>query len=332
MQQVKLIVSLLMTTLLFSCASTSDNNSEERPSWIDNAKITYPDNTYLTAVGESSNRTRAGKNAVANLVEIFSVDVQSETKVLTEATKKESALGVSSESSTNLQRDIQTKTDQAIQGIEIKETWLSPEGDYYALAVLGKRSASQNLTEGILEMDEQSQNFIKYSNNTAPNSILAINALRSARDLQITRKMSDLQLKYISGAGIPNDTSTYDIENLITHKLAALSFSVEGDNKRETKLLESAVSKLGVQVVEESPLQLSAYLDMGEASYINNWYWLRGSYELTLSENGQVISRKRWPLKVSAKEEALLEPRLQDKLNENVIEYLQLLVSDSPTL
>ena len=67
-------------------------------------------------------------------------------------------------------------------------------------------------------------------------------------------------------------------------------------------------------------------------AYIDAWYWLRGSYELTITENGQVISRKRWPIKVSAKQKELLAPRLQDKVNSRMNEYLQQLISDSPTL
>ena len=59
---------------------------------------------------------------------------------------------------------------------------------------------------------------------------------------------------------------------------------------------------------------------------------LRGSYQLTISENGKVISRKRWPIKVSSRQKELLAPRLQDKLNTNMTQYLQQLFSDAPTL
>lgn len=334
MKKVIIFLPILLSFLISACAGPTlqQQARAERPDWIDHAQETYPSNDYLTAVGQASDRTIAGKNAIANLVEIFSVRVRAETITLTEAMKQESALGVTMESSTTLQRNIETESDQAIEGVEIKQTWLSPTGEYYALAVLQRRSAAQNLTESIMALDTETAELIDYCINTAPNSILAVNALRSARDQQMTRKMANLQLKYISGSGIPEDISSQKIEQLIRQKLASLEISVDADKQRQQKSLEAGLSKLGVKVVAQSSLQISADIDVTDPDFINDWYWLRGSYELMLSENGQAISRKRWPIKVSAKQMDLLMPRLQDKLNANMTNYLQQLVSDSPSL
>lgn len=335
MKKIMHSIAILLSILLISACSTAttvEKKQTKRPNWIDQATASYPSNIYLSAVGQSSNRTRAGQNAVANLVEIFSVDVKAETKTLTAAVKKESALGVTMESSSTLQRNIETKTEQAIQGAEIKETWLSPSGEYYALAVLHRISAAQNLSELIVALDEQTADLIDYSINVAPNSILAINALRSARDLQITRKMANLQLSYISGSGIPNDIPSTKIEQLIKQKLASLQISVEADSVSNLKSVQAGLSRLGIKVVEQSSLKVLASKDTVKPASIESWYWLRGSYELAITENGQVISRKRWPIKVSAKQKDLLIPRLQDKLNSRINEYLQQLISDSPTL
>jgi len=328
------VVISLSILLISACATPTDaeKNKKERPDWIDQAQATYPSKVYLTAVGQSSNRTRAGKNAVANLVEIFSVDIKAETKTLTEAVKLESALGVTMESSSFLQRNIETKTEQAIQGAEIKETWLSPNGEYYALAVIHRISAAQNLTESIVALDDQTADLIDYSINAAPNSILAVNALRSARDKQITRKMAALQLSYISGSGIPSNISSDKIEQLIKQKLASLQISVVADSASSINSVQAGLARLGVKVVDQSALQVLASMDMIKPASIESWYWLRGSYELAITENGQVISRKRWPIKVSAKQKDLLMPRLQDKINSRINEYLQQLISDSPTL
>ena len=305
---------------------------QERPAWIDNAQSSYPAKEYLTAVGQASNRDRATENAIANLAEIFFVNVRAQTNVLTEATKQQSALGVTMESSTSLQRNIQTETDQAISGVVIRDSWLSPEGEYYALAVLDKRKAAISLTESIMELDDSTAEFIDYSLNSAPNTIAALNALRAARDEQLTRSMANLQLKQVSVSGIPNDISSAKIEKLIAKKLASMKVSVEVDSARHKKTIQSGLAKLGVAVVEISNLQVSADIDITEPALINSWYWLRGSYELSIAENGQEISRKRWPVKVSAKQQDLLIPRLQDSINNKISNYLIELVSDSPTL
>ncbi|MDA7746126.1 LPP20 family lipoprotein [Psychromonas sp.] len=333
MKPQKLGLFIISSILFFSgCASTEVEKAQlERPNWIDNVDAKYPSNDYLTAIGEGPNRTRAGKNAVANLTETFSVNVRAESKTLTEAVKAESALGVTMESSTTLQRNIETESEQVIQGVEIQESWLSPKGEYYALAVLPRRTAAQRLSEIIIELDKNTAKLIDYSINVSPNSILALNALRMARDEQITRKMADFQLTHISGSGIPNDISNQEIELLIKQKLAQLSISVNAESP-SNQSLQAGLASLGMKVVPESNLQLTASIDVLEPAFINDWYWLRGSYELTITEEGQVISRKRWPIKVSAKQKELLDTRLQDKLNSHVTEYLQELVSDSPTL
>lgn len=334
MKKITLLASLLSSVFLLSACSTpsSTQADNQRPTWIDHAQTEYPESQYLTAVGQASNRTRAGKNAVANLLEIFSVNVRAETRTLTEAVKQESALGVTMESSSTLQRDIQTETEQAIQGVEIKQTWLSPSGEYYALAVLHRLSASQNLTESIVALDEKTTELIDYSINQAPNAIASINALRSARDVQITRKMANFQLQYISGSGVPVDISSDKIEQLIKQKLAALAIAAKADTESQAKAIQSGLSSLGVQVTDNANIEVTGYADVTNPALIESWYWLRGSYELSLSENGQVISRKRWPIKVSAKQKDLLKLRLQDKLSTRMDEYLQQLISDSPSL
>ena len=330
MKVTRYIAILLSFIFIVSCASTPDE--QKRPEWIDNAKASYPESDYLTAVGQASKRSRAGTNAKANLAEIFYVNVRAESTSLTEATKDESALGVTMESSTSLQRSIQTETDQAMSGVKIKESWLSPSGEYYALAVLGKRQAAMSLNESIMDLDDSTAELINYSIKTAPNSIASINALREARDEQMARQMANLQLKQVSVSGIPTDISSKKIERLIAKKLASMQVSVEVDDDKHTKTVQSGLAQLGVKVVAQSNIVVSADIDITDPTLINGWYWLRGSYELSISEDGQVISRKRWPLKVSAKQEELLMPRLEDSVNAKITQYITELVSDSPTL
>lgn len=324
------VIVLFSCFLMVACATTDE--AQKRPEWIDNAKVTYPESDYLTAVGQASKRDRASKNATANLAEIFYVNVQVETKILTESTKQESALGVSMESATALQRSIQTDTDQAISGVKIKESWLSPSGEYYTLAVLEKRTAAMSLNETIMDLDNSSAELIDYSIKAAPNSIASLNALRAARDEQMARHMANLQLKQVSVSGVPSEISSKKIERLIANKLASMEMSVDSDSEKHTKTVQSGLAKLGVKVVDSATIVVSADIDITEPTLIKGWYWLRGSYELSLSENGQVISRKRWPLKVSAKQKEMLTLRLQDSINAKITQYLTELVGDTPTL
>ena len=48
-------------------------------------------------------------------------------------------------------------------------------------------------------------------------------------------------------------------------------------------------------------------------------------------DGGTVISSKRWTLKISAREEQLLQPRLQDEISAKLPNYLVELLSTQPT-
>lgn len=325
-------IDLIFPVICFFLASCASTPEQKRPQWIDNAQQSYSTNEYLTAVGQAYNRERATENAKANLAEIFFVNVRAQTDSITEATKQQSALGVSMKTRTKLQRNIQTETDQALSGVMISNSWQSPEGQYYALATLGKYKAAVQLSETIAELDSSTADLIDYSIHRAPNQIAGLNALRMARDEQLLREMANLQLKQVSNSGITSSISSSKIEKLIANRLALLTISVKGNNARDKKNIQSGLAKLGISLAEESNLQLFANIDTTEPELINNWYWLRGSYELSIAENGQMISRKRWPVKVSAKHKNQLNLRLQDVINKKTANYLVELISDSPTL
>lgn len=329
MKDYRFLYCLVSCFLIISCASTP---VDQHPRWIDNAQSFYPQRNYLTAVGQSSKLDLAGKNAIANLAEIAYIHIRAESHTLTEAAKAESALGVTLESSTSVQRNINTKTEQALSGVTIRESWLSPDGEYYALAVLGKRAAASSLNESIIELDNNTNKLIEYSRTTAPNSIVSLNALRDARDDQLARQVANMQLKQVSQSGIPADISSKQIERLIDQKLASMQVAVNISAEKHAKTVQSGLSRLGIMVVENANIEVSADYDITEPTLMDGWYWMRGSYELSISENGQVISRKRWPVKVSAQQKEVMESRLKDGISANMSQYLIELVSDSPSL
>lgn len=312
-----------------ACASTA---SDSKPVWIDNAQSLYAENDYLSAVGQGSTRQRATKNAIANLASIAYVHVRAETNTLTEATKAQSVLGVTLESSTSLQRNVQTKTDQALSGVKIKHSWLSPAGEYYALALLDKRSAALSLHESIMALDQSTAQLLQYSAQGAPNSIVSLNALREARDEQLARQMANLQLKQVSVSGIATPISSKQIERRIAEKLASLQMMVNIEAPNHAKTVQAGLAQLGIRVVESANIEVRAEHDITEPTLLNGWYWVRGSYQLSIIENGLVISRKRWPITISAKQEALLAQRVRDHVAGHMRDYLAQLLSDAPAL
>lgn len=107
---------------------------------------------------------------------------------------------------------------------------------------------------------------------------------------------------------------------------------MQQDSASQQKLIASALAQLGLRVVAQSDLNVSAELSLSEPVFASGWYWLRGSYQMSFIEKGQSISRKSWPLKVSAKQQSQLEPRLDDYLNQHIQGYVNELMSSLPAL
>lgn len=320
MNQSRLLLSILISSfLLIGCSSKNDSGFTERPDWIESTQQDYPTERYLAAVGQGSDRESADENAKINLIEIFSLPMQIEAKKQAGIVSQQSILG---ETSVN--------TNLLHESIEIKEHWVSKNGVCYTLVLIDRMKLTQDLIERIHHLDEKTAHLIDFSNNTAPNTLLSFNTLWSARNLQVVRKAENDQLNYVSGKRITSKISSDDIERLIKQKLATLNVSVDSNSYNNMSSLQAALSQLGVKVVDKAPLHISIRMDITEPSYINAWYWLRGSYEMTVIEKGQVISRKRWPIKVSTKEAELLVPRLQDKIKDNLNGYLQELFREPP--
>lgn len=326
----KCSILLLSSLFLASCSLAPDPT--DRPEWIDHAQTLYPLNTYLTAVGQASKEELAGKNAIANLARIFSVEVRAKINVLTESTKTDSAVSVTFESLSALQKTIETKTEQAVSSVEITESWLSPEGEFYTLAVLEKQKLAISLRETIDEFDISTAGNIDFSMNRSPNEIASINALRKARDSQIARQISNMKLKKVSVEGVADDVSLAKIEQLINKKIATMKVSVSAPGELDKQTIKSGLTAMGMRVSDHANIHVSAFVDIGKPILINKWYWLRGNYQLSVSQNGKLISRKRWPIKILAKERELLDSRLEDKLNSKILDYIIELMSDSPTL
>jgi hypothetical protein len=63
-------------------------------------------------------------------------------------------------------------------------------------------------------------------------------------------------------------------------------------------------------------------LDTEPVEKKQDWYWLRGSLELSLVKNGQTQAKQRWPIKVSATDKGMVAQRAKDQLAGKLTNYL----------
>jgi hypothetical protein len=212
-------------------------------------------------------------------------------------------------------------------GARVVENWRSEDGRNYALAVLEKAPAERRLRDGVRNADRQIDDRVNYASHLAPNAVAALAALEQARKIEIERSNLNRNLSVVSGKGIKARYDQASLETLLRNALATLHFNAEADSPRLQQSLQSAIATMGITLDKDAPYQLTATMDSAPVYKQQGWYWLRGSTELSLTYQGKTLAKKRWPLKVSATNEAMVEQRAKDKQSEMMTTYLYELIS-----
>ena len=142
------------------------------------------------------------------------------------------------------------------------------------------------------------------------------------------RDASNQNLMIVTGGkGVSARNDLPGIDILIRDGLSQLQVVVQSDDYTVQEELERALASLGIQVMGASNLLMFGRIDTAPVDKKEGWYWARGSYELQLSDSGKVLAKQRWPIKVSATDKAMVEPRVRDEVNRNLPNYVYELLS-----
>jgi hypothetical protein len=321
MMRLKLL-GLLLFTGLVGCASTS---SSEPPSWSTGTAEQYPGRLFITAIGEGLSREQAEQRAFSALARVFEVNIQEES---TDLSLFRQQTGESSES-INRQtssRQLITATEQILEGATPVEYWNEPQR-HLVLVALERRGAEQRLRQKMVQLDQQTLGLRQYADNASLNPVIQLSALEQARQLQLSRAPLNRNLSVVSGKALTPPVSVAMLEQQIRDRLAQLRFRLSAESEL-LALLEHAVAQIGAQSQADAGLQLIGLIDREPITQRQGWYWLRGAFQLSLSnQEGVVIAQQRWPIKVSAQQPGMIEQRLRDQTNAQIAGQLYQLVS-----
>ena len=318
--KMKITATLVLGFVLAACSS-------KQPDWLDKPAEQYPQQHYLSAVGEADDRSTADGRALANLAKIFEVAIQEHSLDFSqaEASSDQSAGAVSNTQKTS--RYVTTEARQELEGAQLAESWRAEEGKTYVLAVLEKAPAERRFRDGVRSADRQIEDRVKYASQQAPNPVVALAALEQARKIEHQRSNLNRNLSVVSGKGIKAYYDQASLEKLLRNALVTLHFHAVADSPQLQQNLESAIGSLGVTLDKNAPYQVIASMDTEPVQKKQGWYWLRGSTELSLIYQGETMAKKRWPLKVSATDKGMVEQRAKDKLSAQMTTYLYELIT-----
>ncbi|MEE8059847.1 MAG: LPP20 family lipoprotein [Pseudomonadales bacterium] len=321
----KTVNLFILSLVLSACGSYA-----RQPDWVDKPSTDYPADTYLSTVGEADNREAADSRARANLGQIFRVAIKDSSQDFSQAIVSNSDGQQQVANQQRAARFVSTEARQVLEGTEIVAYWSSPLGKVYSLAVLEKATASRRFREHLRAADRQTVDLVGYASDQAPNPVVALRALESARLSQVERDNANRNLMITAGKGVAGRYSGEKIVGLIRQALATLQFTVSADDRIIQAELENAVASLGIQQVVQSSYVLSSKLDIEPLQQKQGWWWLRGSLQLELANSGETIAKQRWPIKQSSTEKGLTKQRLQDAVNKKLSGYLYDMLTMTP--
>ena len=318
--KISFTATLVVGFVLTACSST-------QPEWVDNPSEQYSPQRYLSAVGEADDRSTADDRALANLAKIFEVAISDRSMDFSQARVSTDQSGLAVSNVQSASRYVSTEAKQVLEGAQLVESWQGQEGKTYSLAVLEKSPATRRFREAVRGADRQIDDRVNYARQQAPNPVVALAALEQARKIENQRSSLNRNLAIVSGKGIKATHDQASLEKLLRNALASLHFSAEADSHELQQNLESAIGTLGITLDKKAPYLLTASMDTEPVQQQQGWYWLRGSTQMSLVFQGETLASRRWPLKVSAQDEGMVEQRAKDKLSEQMSDYLYELIT-----
>lgn len=307
------LMILLLLALVAGCSQTPKPPAQ--PDWLLGQSAKYPLARYVVGRGQADELAVAKDRARADLAKTFSVAVSEQSRDV--ASFSQTAAG--SKNTLDVSRNISTRTEQVLSGVEIADTWQDPQTRvYYALAVLPRAMAASALRTQIADLDAGTQAYLDQAR--ASNDLLVkIAAATHALAAQNERAglQSELQVVDITGRGMPPAWNLGKLEADKAALLARLKISATADGADAAvvqKLLAGALADAGFSVIESGNYTLTAQLDYSALPQRDGWYWITGNLQVALNGTGQAHGVRRWALKVSGSDPALAKQRLMDQV------------------
>jgi hypothetical protein len=299
---------------LFACASAPTT-----PDWVNGKSSKYPDNQYLVGRGQADTQEDARNRARADLAKILEVAVSAKS---TDVTSFTSEGGGKVES--QVSRNITTRTDQIVRGIQIPEFWQDPKSkSTYALAVLSRSQASIALRADIDRLDAATRGYVAQA-RSAPDLLTQVASASRALDSQRERDavQRTLQVVDITGQGVPPEQNTGQLAADLSALLKRVHMKPQaapGSQDGLERLLSAALSQAGFVPEDgaDAPYVLFGSLQLDDLGVIDGWYWMRGTLEVQLAEraSGKVRGNKRWEIKTSSQQKATAQRRAMDEVD-----------------
>jgi len=315
------IVAILVSGLILSGCGTT---GKTKPDWVNAKSKDYPSSRYLLGRGEASRQTQARDRARSDLAKIFQVAVVEQSKDIVSYSSRGVGRDAVEQLTTEASRDIETRTEQVLSGVDIAEIWQDPKDkSYHALATLDRLQTSSRLRQEINQHDDVTDQHITTAKNTA-DLITRIGTASRAVESQIERDSTQRILKIVDRSGI-GVIPKHNLGKLVNDRDALIKrLTIRPKVSRDDignleRTLSGALATVGFSHKGDTASYiLDASLETQPVEDKEGWMWIRASLDINLQDTktGESRGSHRWSIKASAQTEGSAKKRAKDKLDQ----------------
>ena len=304
---------------LTACSTTSGRDGDGPPDWLSGASRAYPAERYLIGTGAGREPASAKDRARADLAKNFAVAIDETMQDLTRV-----SLGAPGEGErrVRISREIDTRTHEVLEGVQIADLWFDPEKRrYHALAILRRVQARKALESRIEPLDKQTAAYLDRAAGSR-DRLQRIAYIARAFELQQRRHGLQRLLRVVdrTGRGRPARWSLPRLKAMLDEAFTALSLRLDVEacqvdfRDLVARAAEAGLTATGITRTQDAPLVLHVRLALDEPSRAQGWYWIRGRLGVGLEADGRTLGLHRWRIKQSAVELPVARRRAKDEI------------------
>ena len=308
---------IVVAVSLSGCASVRT----DAPDWVTGNSAKYPDNRFLVGRGQADSLEDARNRARADLAKVFQVAVSAETSDVTQFASTTEG-GGQGKTESQVTRNIVTRTDQIVRGIQIAEAWQDPRSKtHHALATLPRLQAAMGLRQDVERLDAATRGYVNQARN-GQDLLAQVASASRAHDTQRERDAVQraLQVVDVTGRGVDPEFNSGQLASDLAALLKRVRMkpqAASGSQDSLERMLSAALSAAGFvpEAGGSAPYVLLGSLQLDDLGLIDGWYWTRGTLEVQLAEasSGKVRGNKRWEIKTSSPQKATAQRRALDE-------------------